>query len=248
MKVSLAVPELTDDIEANLARVLDMVSAAARDRPDVVLFPEACLTGFQVTDDPTHDLALGKTIPGPETDRLSLAAREAGVWVALGMFERYGNRLFDSALLLSPDGNIAHKYRRISPGWHAGDASPDTYGHGVDITPLDAPFGRAAFLVCGDMFDDTLVDRARKSAPDCVLVPMARSFDDGTVDSLRWEQEEKPGYIAQAARLGATVFIANCLCLAGHDRSFGGALAISADGTLINSLPIGRPGFLTAEA
>ena len=248
MKVSLAVPELTGNAEANLARVETMLSEAARDRPDVALFPEACLTGFQVTDDPAHDLALGVRIPGPETDRLRLAAKEAGAWVVLGMFERDGDTLFDSALLLSPDGEIALKYRRISPGWHAGDASPDAYGHGIDIRPCDTNFGRAVFLVCGDMFEDTLVDRARQVAPDCVFVPVARSFDDGKVDTRRWEDKEKPGYITQAAKLSTRVFIANCLCLAGHDRSFGGALAMAADGSLLGSLPVGRPGILTVEA
>jgi hypothetical protein len=103
-------------------------------------------------------------------------------------------------------------------------------------------------LICGDMFDNALVDRARQLAPDCVFVPAARSFDHGTVDTPRWEQEEKPACIRQAGRLRTRVFIANSLCLAGRDRSFGRALAIAAEGSLGGSLPIGRPGILTVEA
>jgi predicted amidohydrolase len=248
VKVSLAVPALTGDSKSNLAAVLAMVSEAGRERSDVVVFPEASLTGFTINDDPTHDLALGETIPGPATERIGRAAREAGIWIAIGMFERDGSTLYDSALLLTSDGEIALRYRRISPGWHAGDADPGFYGRGDGISSCETPFGRSAILICGDMFDETLVRKTRELHADCVFVPMARSFDDGSTDTERWNRDEKRVYIKQVGRLGTRTFVVNCLCLTEQDRSFGGALAIASDGSLIDSLPIGQPGFLTVEA
>lgn len=224
MRISLSVPRLVADPAANMASVLALVRQAADDRADLALFPEGCLTGFVLNDEPGHDLALGVTVPGPEVATLGRAAAETGVWIGIGMFERAGGVLYDTAVLMAPDSRVAFRYRRISPGWHKRGADPQTYGHGSEVDPFSAPFGKVAFLICGDLFDDRLLARVRLLGADLVLVPIARSFDDGRVDERRWEAEEKQAYIDQAARLGTIALIVNSL--SEQDGSFGGALAV----------------------
>ncbi len=248
MRIALAVPELTAETAANLDIVCAAARTAGRRHPDLVLFPESCLTGFAISGDPVHDLGLGIEIPGEETRALAGTAVDIGAWLAVGVFERAGDSLCDTAVLLAPDGSIALRYRRISPGWHDRDADPGAYLSGSELAAAATPFGRVAFLICGDLFDETLVRRVRRLAPDCLLVPTARSFDDGSADARRWDREEKPAYIDQAGLTGAATFIVNCLCRAGNDRSFGGALAVGPAGRLIADLPVGRPGILVVEA
>jgi predicted amidohydrolase len=37
------------------------------------------------------------------------------MWIGVGMFERDDERLYDSYLMISPQGTIATRYRRIDP-------------------------------------------------------------------------------------------------------------------------------------
>jgi predicted amidohydrolase len=65
MKAALVVNRVLPDVDANLANILKAAHAAADEGADLVVFPEAALTGLINNDDPAHDLPLGQPIPGP---------------------------------------------------------------------------------------------------------------------------------------------------------------------------------------
>ena len=56
MKAALAVNKVTRDVPANLAGMEQLAEEAADAGADLVLFPEAALTGLINNDDPAHDL------------------------------------------------------------------------------------------------------------------------------------------------------------------------------------------------
>jgi N-carbamoylputrescine amidase len=225
--------------------MLTQVGKAETLNADLIVFPEASLTGLVNNDDPRHDLSLGVRIPGKETRALAAAAKCHRIWIALGLLERAGSRLYDTALLITPSGRIRLKYRRISAGWHGAKASTNVYGRGRALSAARTPFGSVVFLVCGDLFDAQLIERVRKLRPDLVLVPLARSFEDGSVNQRRWNRQEKPAYFRQARRCGAAALLVNSLDRRTH--SFGGAWAVSADGVETAAMPIGRAGMVTAN-
>ena len=247
MKAALAVHTVSGDVEANFRAIEQMTGEAAD--ADLVLFPEAAVTGLNNTGDPVHDLPLGQAIPGAVTERLGAQARARGIWLAIGLLERDGDRLYDSAILVDPTGKIRLKYRRIQPQWHGRNADPNVYCQGSDLGKVDTPLGSFAFLLCGDLFDDGIVDRVRELSPDWLLFPFARCFSDGSHDQERWDTEELPEYLARVKRVGTTTLMANYLAHEdlGGGRSFGGAFVVSGDGTLIDSLPLGRSGLLSVE-
>jgi N-carbamoylputrescine amidase len=248
MKVALVVHRVLTDASATMAGMLRMASEAADAGAGLVVFGEAALTGLAKSDNPARDLALGQPIPGPVTGWLSALARERGVWLGAGLLEREGNRLYDSAVLLGPEGGIALKYRRIHPGWHGPEADPTVYNHGSQLNTVDTPLGRFAFLICGDLFDDGLVRRVGAHAPDWLLFPFARSFDDGSCSQERWEREEVPVYVERVRLAGVTTLMANYLGDRGlDDDSFGGAMVVSAQGQVLASYPLGRAGMLLAD-
>ena len=214
-------------------------------RADLVLFPEASLTGLTNNDDPHHDLKLGVSIPGPETARLAAAAKHNRIWVSVGLLEQSQGKLCDSALLIAADGQVRLKYRRISSGWHGADASKRVYGRGRTLRITRTPFGSVIFLICGDLFDTKLVERVRMLHPNWVIVPLARSFDDGYRDQTRWNREEEAHYFRQVRRCGAGALLVNALDR--QTRAFGGAWAVSSHGRKVASVPLGRPGILIAD-
>jgi N-carbamoylputrescine amidase len=248
MRVALVVHRVLPDASATMAAILRMANEAAEAGADLVVLAEAALTGLANRDNPARDLALGQPIPGPVTRWLSKLARERGVWLATGLLEREGKQLYDSALLLGPDGEIALKYRRIHPGWHGPVADPSVYCQGSELTSVGTALGRFAFLICGDLFDDELVRRVRALAPDWLLFPFARSFDDRSYNQERWEREEVPAYIARVRMAGATALMVSYLGdRALDDGSFGGAMVVSGSGEVMASYPLGRAGMLLVD-
>ncbi len=248
MRVALAVNYVLPDADANLEAIVRMTEEAAREGAELVLFPEAALTGLINNGDPEHDLPLGQPIPGPVTDSLAAVACRLGIYLAIGLLEREGHRLYDSAVLLTPEGGIVLRYRRRQPQWHGRDADPAVYRQGEEVAKCETPLGSFAFLICGDLFDDNIVARVRDLRPDWLLFPFARCFDDGSWDRQRWEREEQAAYVERVRLVRITTLMTNYLADSSLDGgSFGGALVVGGDGKVLASLRLGEVGILVAD-
>ena len=245
LKAAIAVPRLREEIDANLAEIEALTREAARQGASLVLFPEAALTGFVHIGEPEHDRRLVIQIPGVETDRLAALARECSVYLAIGLLEREGAAMYDTALLFAPDGCIILKYRRISSGWHKRDADPAVYRHGTELPVAATPLGSFAFLICGDITHDALLDRIREIKPDWLLFPIARGYDEDVHDEREWEEQEVGIYGERVARTGADTLLVNYV--GEMDGFYGGAVAYRADGSVIASRPLHQPGLLIVD-
>lgn len=249
MKAALLVNYVHPDVGVNARTILRMASEAADQGAELILFPEAALTGLINNDDPAHDLPFGQPIPGPITESLAELCRERRLWLGVGLLECLDDKLYDSAVLLTPEGKIGLKYQRIHPGWHGPKADPNVYRQGTELNKVETPWGTLAFLICGDLFDDQLVQRMHHLAPDWLLFPFARSFEDGSCDRARWDRQEQPEYVQRVKLVGATTLMVNYF--AGQelpdDGSFGGAMVVSGRGTMIEHFPLGREGMLVVD-
>lgn len=93
-------------------------------------------------------------VPGPVTERLGEAAREHGLFLAMGVVERdrdfSGGTLFCSLLYFGPDGQLLGKHRKLKPTaaerliWGEGDGST--------LTVLDTAIGRVGGLICWENY------------------------------------------------------------------------------------------------
>src|SRR5262245_2254507 len=95
---------------ANLDRAVDAVRQAAARGCRLVILPECLDLGW--TDPSARDLA--GPIPGPHFERLAQAAREHKLHVAAGLVERAGDRLYNSAVLIGPGGDLLLHHRKIN--------------------------------------------------------------------------------------------------------------------------------------
>lgn len=131
----------------NLARATGMVERAAAQGCRVVVLPE-CLD-FGWTDPSARDGA--QPIPGKHSDLLAQAARVCRIWVAAGLVERDGERLYNTAVLISPDGEIVLKHRKINELALA----HDLYSLGTGIAVADTELGRVGLAICADNYPDS---------------------------------------------------------------------------------------------
>ncbi len=144
------------DRAATLAKAADTVREAGRNGAELVVFPEAFVPGYPfwaMTLDPMSInphlqrlYAEAVEIPSPALDGLRDAARETGASVCLGLSERVGGTLFNSQLVLGPDGAIVGRRRKLMPTSH--ERMVWGRGDGSDLRLFDLPFARTGALIC----------------------------------------------------------------------------------------------------
>ena len=135
-------------VERNLARAVQMISQAAEKGCSLVVLPECLNVGW--TDPATFDLA--QPIPGDHSDRLGEAARQAGIYVVAGLTERAGDRVFNAAILISPEGEIQLKHRKIN----VLDIAQDLYEIGDTLAVVETSLGTVGLTICADNFPNSL--------------------------------------------------------------------------------------------
>jgi predicted amidohydrolase len=111
LQVSVSQQHWAQSIERNLKRTLEHIDIAADEGSDVVLFPEANLTGY----DFPYLVELDPRQVGEALGRVSEAARSAGLYVICGTIQRRGSaeKLLNLAHVIDPKGEIVHEYAKI---------------------------------------------------------------------------------------------------------------------------------------
>lgn len=99
-------------VDANVDQALSLVPAGC----DLAVLPELFATGYQFRGREeaaayAEDLSPGAS-PGPVTTRLAAHAAATGTTLVAGLVERDGARLFNSAVLVRPDGTL-DAYRKV---------------------------------------------------------------------------------------------------------------------------------------
>ena len=113
-KIRLAAVQLDPQlgaVAANLATTEAKLREAAQGGAELVIFPECGLTGYGFASR-AEAASHAEPIPGPSTTALVAICRELKVHVVIGMLERDGERLFNVAVVLGPDG-VVGTYRKV---------------------------------------------------------------------------------------------------------------------------------------
>lgn len=166
-RVAIAQAEVAPDLDTALARTAELAYEAAEAGAQLVVFPETWLPGYPAWLDVCRDAALWNhppvkavyrrlaensvAVPGPATEALSRAARDAGVVVVVGVTERVDagrgrGTLYNALLTFGADGELLNHHRKLVPTytermvWGPGD--------GQGLRAVDTAAGRVGGLIC----------------------------------------------------------------------------------------------------
>ena len=155
------------DLEANLNTLEAHLRAEVSAGTQLTVFPECFTTGY-CFDSFDEAFNLAEAVPGPTIARVEKLCRELKTFVVYGMLERSGRDLFNTAVLIGPEGLIG-SYRKI----HLPYLGVDRF-----TTPGDRPFEvfeadgvRIGMLIC---YDGGFPEAARVLAlrgADVILLP-----------------------------------------------------------------------------
>ena len=132
------------DVQATMWSIDRLVGGTTL--PDLLVLPELCNSGYNFqSEDQAWETS--ETIPGGRFVRyLEGLCRRLGVYVVSGLNERDGDKLYNSAVLVGPDGYVG-KYRKL----HLFMNEKDYFQPGDAGLPVfDIGLCRVGMLVCFD--------------------------------------------------------------------------------------------------
>src|SRR3569833_734945 len=164
---------IESDREGNFRRIEYAREQASAQHAQIAVFPESSILGWENPD--AHKMAT--PIPGADSARIATLARKYGLMIAIGLDEKDGEHLYDSAILVDKTGKLLWKHRKITvlPELMSPPYSP---GRPEEIGVVETEFGRIAVLICADTFSDAFVERMKTLKPDLMLVPYGWAATD----------------------------------------------------------------------
>jgi predicted amidohydrolase len=131
-----SIRDLDDNVQRHCSYIYHCVKEGAR----VVVFPECSITGY-------FEDVIVKTTAKQLSDAeatIATAAKDAKVYVILGIPTKNESTTFNSAIVITPDGNIIERYHKIQL---AGERWA-TMGDHISTFPIDGVI--SSIIVCHD--------------------------------------------------------------------------------------------------
>jgi nitrilase len=155
------------DREATVSKACELIAEAGRSGARLVVFPEAFIPTYPdwvwrippgqhrvLADMYAELLEQSVEIPGPVTEDLSQAARQAGVYVAMGLNERNvqasNASLYNTLLYIGPEGDLLGKHRKLVPT--APERMVWAQGDGSTLEVYDTSLGKLGGLICWENY------------------------------------------------------------------------------------------------
>ena len=113
---------------------------------DLIVFPELATSGYEFKDrEEAQNLAIN-LIDGPEIYKLGNIARDTETYIVLGVPEKSGSQLYNSAALIDPEGEVSI-YRKLQ----LFDREKNLFDPGnIPLKTVDTEIGRIGLMVCFD--------------------------------------------------------------------------------------------------
>jgi len=226
LQVSVSQQHWAQMIERNVRRTREHIAIAAGEGSDVIVFPEANLTGY----DFPHLLSLEPARVEGALEEVREAARAQGVWVICGTIQRRGSeeRLLNLAHVIDASGQVVHEYAKVQL---AGEDEQRHCRPGNKLSLFEIKGFLATLVICRDGRHPELYRLPAMAGARVLFHP---SCSTETIEALHWKRVA--GRATQPA--GPTTGIYHC-CANTVGQDWGGRQS-SSGGSFIRH-PSGLP-------
>ncbi len=149
------------DAGATVSKAASLISEAAGNGAQLVVFPEVFIPGYPywnwITDPVTGSAWFDKLVrasvfaDGPEIGQVQAVAKANDCYVVMGLNERSPvslGALYNTILLIGPDGAVIGRHRKLVPTW--AEKLTWTNGDGAGLRVHDTEVGPLGSLACGE--------------------------------------------------------------------------------------------------
>lgn len=143
VSTSLAVASVqmrsSENLSENTGKISEFIMKSAAEGARVVVFPECALSGY------FENVIKGLTADqiNSAEQQIAVACSEAGVYAIVGMPYRVGDKLYNSASVISPEGKIIERYHKMQ----LAESWPDAGDH-LSVFMIDGQ--PCSIIICHD--------------------------------------------------------------------------------------------------
>ena len=180
MNIALIQQHASASPAANREKGLQFLEEAAGQGAQLICFAELGFEPFYPQSPADGDVSsLAETIPGPTTEAVCSLAHRLGVAVVLNLFERDGDRTYDSSPVIDSDGTILGKTRMVHVPDYACFHERGYYALGDRGAPVyDTAFGKVGVAICYDRHYPEYMRALALAGAEVVVVPQAGGIDE----------------------------------------------------------------------
>lgn len=210
--VKVAVVQMSYNLgekEITVKKTISKITEAADNGAKLIVLPELCNTGY-VFNSREEAYSLAEPVPEGETVKAwEKIASEKDVYIVAGILEKEGVDMYNTAVLVGPDGFIG-KFRKM----HLWDEDKLWFEPGnLGIPVFHTPIGKIAIIICYDMWFSEMWRIAALKGADIVCVPTNWL----KLDFLSEEVQTLAPYMAIVAGNTNALFVA-CADRVGSER------------------------------
>ena len=155
------------EADRNVERSAAFVRQAAEAGANLVVLPELCNSGYAFQSR-EEAFSLAEELPsGPACRAWSEACSEFGTHVVAGVCERDGDSLFNSSVVLGPDGHVG-TFRKLHL-WNEENLYFEPGNVGLPVFNL--PFGRVGTFICYDCWFPETFRLCAAQGADIICIP-----------------------------------------------------------------------------
>lgn len=228
------------DVAANTSAMREVFEQLAPSRPELIVFPEAALTGYFL-EGAVYELAVDAATMAQRVDEQWRAAAPDRVCdVVIGFYENVEGTFHNSALYVRCGGedgvHIVHVHRKMFLPTYGVFDEERFLTRGRQLSVFESAFGTAAMLICEDAWHAIMPTVAALKGARLIIVPSASPgrglcSSEGLESNARW----KAILSSAAAEHGVYVLYAGLVGFEGGKGMSGGTCAVSPRGDVLQS-------------
>ena len=156
-------------IDAALQRIENYANKACEAGAQLLLFPEASLTGYNNSESVNQSIA--QHAYGDSAGKIADICRANNLAIAYGFAEKYEDKIYNSVQLIDANGDAQALYRKTHL-W--GEQDRTLFSEGEDLVALIELNGwKIGFLICYDIEFPENVRRLSLDGAELILTPTA---------------------------------------------------------------------------
>lgn len=243
IKIALIQQHASPDKTENTRRCAEAFENAARNGARIIVFAELAFTTFYPQQPASGDvLELAESIPGPTTDMFSELSKKWNVVTVLNLFERHGNKTFDSSPVINSNGSLLGTTRMAhiieAPCFH----EQGYYEPGDTDQPVyETAVGKIGVAICYDRHFPEYMRHLAVLGAEIVVVPQAGAMGEWTEGIFEAELQ------VAAFQNGYYAALVNRVGREEHLHFSGESFVVDPDGRLLVQAPQGEDHILYAD-
>lgn len=189
--------------EDNLVKMSGFISRiASQQKVDLIVFPELVTSGYELG---VRFTEVAQRVPGPSINLMAQRAAEFGVYVAFGLVtkEKVESVIYNSAVLVGPDGELVGTYNKV----HLRGEERMAFREGFKFPVFDTEIGSIGLMLGWDLaFPEVARSLALEGAEIvCALSNWEAAYMDEYQTYVKSRALENSVYIASSNRVGEDV-------------------------------------------